>query len=273
MQEYSFRVWDFVDPTVLQHAYGLELGVTAVAAIVIWRRPSVWLLGALVCEVLALGPYLQPTEVTLPFAALSLWPPLGQFRTPYRLAMPAVLGLAVVLGMVLARWRVSNRMWVALALVAARMAVALLLDPFPTQSYPSYALYQRLAAEPDRFTLLEVPFGVRSGLERIGNGGEVLEFYQHVHGKPLLNGMIARLPSSVFTEYRAHPALLLLSGEPIDATAEDLRAVLAWTDARYIVVHRAMLTADQRQRIEALVTQIADLEEIESDLAVYRVKV
>ncbi len=273
MQEYSFRVWDFVDPTVLQHAYGLELGVTAVAAIVIWRRPSVWLLGALVCEVLALGPYLQPTEVPLPFAALSLWPPLGQFRTPYRLAMPAVLGLAVVLGMVLARWRVSNRMWVALALVAARTAVALLLDPLPTQSYPSYALYQRLAAEPDRFTLLEVPFGVRSGLERIGNGGEVLEFYQHVHGKPLLNGMIARLPSSVFTEYRAHPALLLLSGEPIDATAEDLRAVLAWTDARYIVVHRAMLTADQRQRIEALVTQIADLEEIESDLAVYRVKV
>jgi len=112
---------------------------------------------------------------------------------------------------------------------------------------------------------------VRSGLERIGNGGEVLEFYQHVHGKPLLNGMIARLPSSVFTEYRAHPALLLLSGEPIDATAEDLRAVLAWTDARYVVVHRAMLSAEQRQRVDALLTQVATIDSAERDLVLYRV--
>ena len=47
--------------------------------------------------------------------------------------------------------------------------------------------------------------GVRSGIERIGSGGEVLSYYQHIHGKPLVNGMIARVPSSVFEAYRASP--------------------------------------------------------------------
>ncbi|HET6316794.1 MAG TPA: hypothetical protein VFG86_10065, partial [Chloroflexota bacterium] len=216
MQEYSFRVWDFVDPSVVQHAYGVEFALAAIVAFVIWRRPNVWLLGAVAFLVLALGPYLQPTELPLPFAALSTWPPLAQFRTPYRLAMPAVLGLAVVLGLVLARWRVSSRSQaiVAVLLVTARLAAALVLDPFPTQTYPTYATYERLAREAERFTVLEVPFGVRSGLQRIGDGGEALQFYQHVHGKPLLNGMVARLPSSVFDGYGMHPSLRVLSGTP-----------------------------------------------------------
>jgi len=274
MQEYSFRVWDFLDPAVLQHAYGLELGVAAVLAIVIWRRPSIWLIGALVFEVLALGPFLQPTDVPLPFAALSVWPPLSQFRTPYRLVMPAALGLSVVLGMVLAaNARVSSRMSVAIALtlIAARAAAAVAFEPFPTQTYPSYAMYERIKQEPGSFTLLEVPFGVRSGLERIGDGGEVLEFYQHIHGKPLLNGMIARLPGHVFAEYRAHPSLRVLSGEAVPAPLADLQDVLGWTDVRYILVHKNMLTAEHQQRIEALIIQTATLDTTEADLALYRV--
>src|SRR5262245_64478239 len=109
MREYSFRVADAVDPAVLQHFYGLEFAVAAILA----RRVSVWLVGGLMFLLLALGPYLQPTDLPLPFAALSAWPPLAQFRTPYRMAMPAALGLAVVLGVVLARvlgrWPASIR--------------------------------------------------------------------------------------------------------------------------------------------------------------------
>ncbi len=273
MQEYSFRVWDFVDPSVVQHAYGVEFALAAIVALAIWRRPNVWLLGAVAFLVLALGPFLQPTQAPLPFAALSTWPPLAQFRTPYRLAMPAVLGLAVVLGLVLAKWRVSSRTGVLLAamLVAARLGAALVFDPFPTQIYPTYATYERLAQEPERFTILEVPFGVRSGLERIGDGGEVLQFYQHIHRKPLLNGMVARLPSSVFEAYRAHPSLRVLSGIPEAAEADDLRGVLQWTNARYILVHRGMLPPEQLQRIENLLQQVATLDTIEHDLVLYRV--
>jgi hypothetical protein len=142
-------------------------------------------------------------------------------------------------------------------------------QPLATQTYPSYAMYDRLAAEPGPATLIEVPFGVRSGLERIGNGGEVLEYYQHVHGLRLLNGMVARLPAAVFDGYRAHPALLVLSGEPSSASASDLRELLTWTDARYVLVHRAMLSAEQLGRVEALLQPLA-VEAEEADLVLYR---
>jgi hypothetical protein len=253
MREYSYRVWDLLDLTVAPHLYGgVELAAAAVWAIVT-RRHLTWLIGGLTCLVLALGPFLQPTDLPLPFAGLSLWPPLAQFRTPYRLAMPAAFGLALVLSCVLAglfaRWPASIRIVVAGGLIAARLAFALVHDPLATQTYPSYATYQRLANEPGRFTILEVPFGVRSGLERIGDGGEILEYYQHVHGKPLLNAMVARLPGDVFATYRGYAALRLLSGEPVSATSTDLRDVLDWTGARYLLVHRDLLDPDQAQRI------------------------
>jgi hypothetical protein len=271
MQVYSFRVWDFVDPAVASHAYGLELGVAAAAFLLLWRKANVWLIGAAAFLVLSLGPFLQPTSMPLPFAPLGL--ALGQFRTPYRLAMPAALGLAVVLGIVLARWSVSSRSGVAVALVAARLGAALILEPMTTQTYPRYVAYERLRAEAERFTVLEVPVGIRSGLEQIGQGGEVLQIYQHVHGKPLVNGMIARLPARVFSTYRESPALLLLSGEPVTATADDMRALVDWTGARYIVVHRDMLAADQQQRVEALVAEVATVDTIEGELVVYRLTV
>jgi hypothetical protein len=260
---------------VAAHAYGLELGIAAVAALAM-RRFSVWLVGGALFLVLALGPSLQPTELPLPFAAFSTWPPLGQFRTPYRLAMPAVLGLSLVLASVLApliaRWHASIRIGFLVAAVVARLGYAVVHDPLTIQTYPTFATYERIAQEPGRFTILEVPFGVRSGLEQIGGGGEVLEYYQHVHGKPLLNGMIARLPRGVFETYRAQPALLLLAGEPVDATSDHLLAVLRWTDTRYVLVHRDLLSADALQRVLALLDAQPSLERIASEgaLEVYR---
>jgi hypothetical protein len=79
------------------------------------------------------------------------------------------------------------------------------------------------------------------------------------------------LPSRVFSDYRAQPALLLLAGEPVDATAEDLQRAIDWTRAGVILVHRNMLQPDQRERIEALIAQVATLEQEEADLALYRV--
>jgi len=275
MQEYSFHIWDYLDPTVAPHAYGLEFGLAAVATVAT-RRVSVWLVGGVLFLVLALGPVLQPTELALPFATFSAWPPLGQFRTPYRLAMPAVLGLAVVLACVVARfeerWRASIRIGFVGVAIAARLVFALVHDPLQVQTYPTYATYERIAQEPGRFTILEVPFGVRSGLDQIGTGGEVLEYYQHVHGKPLLNGMIARLPRGVFETYRAQPALLLLAGEPVSASPDDLAAVLRWTNSRYVVVHRDLLTADALQRVLALLNSQSGLERLAGDgaLEVYR---
>jgi hypothetical protein len=282
MLPYSFRLEDYVNPEVIPYVYGFDLLVGALLSVWLAKRSRVWLVGGMVCLVLALGPTLQPTDLPGPFAVLGLWPPLAQFRTPSRLTIPAALGLSVVLGLVLAAiFARTRRPWLsgglAAVAVVARLAYAQVHDPLGVQTYPEYATYERIAAEPGRFTLLEVPFGVRSGLGRIGDGGEVLEYYQHVHGKPLLNGMIARLPTSVLETYAERPALLALSGQEVEETDEtrrDLSAVIAWTDARYVLLHRSLLEAQEADSLERLLDTQPDLrrQSTEADLVVYAVR-
>jgi hypothetical protein len=283
MLPYSFRLEDYVNPDVIPYSYGFDLLAGALAGLTVRKARGVWLIGSLVCLLLALGPTLQPTDVPLPFAALGVWPPLAQFRTPSRLAMPAVLGLAVVLGLALACLlrRVPDAR-LATGLVAltllGRLAFAQTHDPLQVQTYPDYAVYRSIAAEPGRFTLLEVPFGVRSGLGRIGQGGEILEYYQHVHHKPLLNGMIARLPGAVFETYASHPSLSLLSGQEPDTDQDeakgDLAEVIAWANVRYVLLHRSLLEAQEAASLEAWLDAQPELQRLstEQDLVVYVVR-
>jgi hypothetical protein len=286
MLTFSLRYWDFVTPFMVPLIYGYELLAGMVAAVVLFRWRGAyrfWLLAALFFYLLSLGPFLQPTRLPLPFAAFSLWPPLAQFRTPYRLTAPAVIGLGMVAAFVLAHLlpRLRSRpLLVAIVLVAVggRLLFAVVHDPLIVQVYPSYPIYEEIAAEAGDFALLEVPFGVRSGLDAIGEGGEVLQYYQAVHGKRLLNGMIARLDPAVFEFYRQRPSLMLLSGAVVEedelAIARDFAEVLQWSNSRYVLVHGRLLTPEQRERITAFLGRQPQLEYIgqEDELVIYRVK-
>jgi hypothetical protein len=124
---------------------------------------------------------------------------------------------------------------------------------------------------------LEVPFGVRSGLERIGDGGEVFQYYQPVHGKPLVGGSMARLPSRVFAFYRSYPSLVFLSGEPasepLDQLIADFSEVLDWSGAGYVLLHRAFFSSAQAAQVEAFLNHHPHLirEGVEGDVVIYRV--
>lgn len=285
MTLFSFRLQDYVTPQTVPLIYGYDMLVAVLAAPFILRRASryrAWLLSALFILLLALGPFLQVpsgnTHIPLPFAAFSLWSPLLNFRTPYRLALPAQLGLGVVAGYVLAALlaRVRPRFVIGFLTVAVilRLLMTFDHDPLRIQTYPTYAIYDQIAAEPGDFAILEVPFGVRSGLDRIGQGGEILQYYQAIHGKRLLNGMIARLPGSVLSFYRQHMALIFLSGETTRLKPEldsDFAEVLAWSGARYVLVHRALLDDFQIAQIEGFLNRQPVLERlgVESDLVIY----
>jgi hypothetical protein len=282
---YAYRWWDYFTPAVIPRALGgYELAILAVVAAGSARRDRrvrIWLLGAGVLLLLALGPYLKPSKLPLPFAALSAWGPLGQFRTPYRLAIPAVIGLcaaaALVLDRVLPRMSARGVQAMVASLLLLRVGLALWQHPLSTQTYPSYETYRRLAGDPRASALIEVPFGVRSGFERIGSGGEILQFYQHEHRKPLVNAMVARLPDAVFDFYRAHPSLPFLAGERIQASADviaqDLDEVIAMTGASHLLVHRGMMDVQTGHAIERTLDAHQRLRRlgVERDLVIYGV--
>ncbi len=286
MRVYSFAIKHYLNPQLWWIVTGgYELAAAAFVAIIIfrWKGPyRFWLAGALVFLVLALGPYLEPTEIYGPFAAFSLWPPMRQFRTPGRLTIPATIGLAMVAALVLAhllphiRWR-SIRFLLAAIAVGGSLLFANSRIPFVVQTYPEYMTYRHIASEPETFTLLEVPFSIRSGIHRLGNGGEVVQYYQHIHGKRLINGSMARLPTRLFEYYQEHPSLLFLSGRANvasdDVLDSDFSDVLAWSDARYVLVHGSLLNEAQAARIERFLNRQPALRHshTEEDLVVFRV--
>lgn len=287
MAAFSFAIRYYVQWQIVPLIYGgYGLFLALLVAILGFRRGWVsgfWVLATGAFLLLALGPFLYPTNIPLPFAGFSLFPMLRQFRTPGRLTIPALIGLGMIAGSLLAAWRPSlpkgGLVWlVVLILVGGRLWFAIDNDPFQIQTYPSYNVYEQLNEATGNFAILEVPFGVRSGLDRIGQGGETLQYYQHIHHKRLLNGMIARLPGEVFAFYRAQPILLFLSGEPTTATKEELREnleeVLDWSRACYIIVHRTMLTGTEVERsVLAFLDTVPAVEQVkqEADLMIYRV--
>ena len=180
---YSFRWWDYLDPSIVPRAVGgYELLIAAIAGSIWFRRDPrlrVWWTGALVLFVLALGPTLKFTGLPMPFALFSWWPPLAQFRVPSRLTIPAVIGLAAVLALLLdhvfAKMRVRHALVLAGALIALRLTLAIAQHPFHTQQYAPSVIYDYLARVRNAGAVIEVPVAVRSGLDRIGHGEEFLQ--------------------------------------------------------------------------------------------------
>jgi hypothetical protein len=283
---YSFRWWDYFTPSIVPRAIGGYEVALALPAGLWWmrhdRRVTFWLGATFIFLVLALGPRLQPTSLPLPFAAFHWWPAGAQFRTPYRLTIPAVIGSAAVMALVLDRLLAGSRdRWlggIALLAVAIRVSFAVVQQPLQTQSYPGATVYHQLASAGDPGAIIEVPFGVRTGIDQIGAGAEVLQYYQHVHGRPIINAMIARVPPQVFAYYRAHPSLVLLAGEQVeeasDALAADLEEVIDRVHAAYVIVHPRLMTADQFARVSALLDGHPRLDRwvVEGDLIAYRVE-
>lgn len=283
---YSYRWWDYFVPSVLPHAIGgYELAVAAVAGAILFRhdaRLRFWLAGALVLFVLALGPELKFTGVPMPFAMFAWWEPLAQFRTPSRLTIPAAIGLtavmAIVVDRVFSRWPSRRVMWCAVLAVAVRVLLATLQHPLATQAYPVFNAYREIANAGEAGSIVEVPFGIRSGLDRIGNGGEALQFYQHIHGRKVMNAMVARLPAEMFAFYRRHPSLLVLAGEQTDASdrelATDLENVLDLVQAGFVAVHRGMMDPNQLAAVDRLISSNARLVRMttEGDLNLFRVE-
>ncbi len=191
------------------------------------RRPALWTWTALAFGVLALGPLLQingryrfsldnllPEGVTfpLPFVLLHFIPFVNANRAPNRNSVLLMLGLAMLAAMgaawlleQIARRRssvaghLSFRAPLAAGLVAGTLAVGILLEhlavPLPTTDARVPEVYRLIAAEPGEFAVLQLPLGWRNSFGVLGSEQTNLQYFQTVHGKPLIGGNISRAPA------------------------------------------------------------------------------
>ena len=102
----SFRLADYMDLRLIQLEFGYEFLAAVVLTLFLFGRRAeyrVWLGGALVFLVLALGPSLQTTSIPLPPALATTVPLLALIDAPRRFMLPALLGMTGVAAFLCAR--------------------------------------------------------------------------------------------------------------------------------------------------------------------------
>lgn len=174
----------------------------------LWRHNVMWLLVFVFFYALTWGPYLQwkgqfislvgDEPVRLPYwYAFKYVPMLSRLFAPYRMGAMVIVALAVLAGV---SWAALERRWLTTALrrrAALALAGALyfgqwFLDPPELMGIGSNRIlplrasqvtvpdwYRRLAEEPGRFGIIELPMDKQQDL---------LNYFQATHGKMLLGG-------------------------------------------------------------------------------------
>jgi hypothetical protein len=173
-----------------------------------WRASRWWASLAIVFAALALGPFVHiagvNTYVPGPWALLRYAPVIGLARTPARFSVVMMLAVAVLFAAALVwigRRFPRQRPWV-LGGIAALLVAELLPAPLTLHSAAVPRFYQRVAAATADVRVLELPTGVRDGTSSVGNFSARSQFFQTMHGKPLIGGYLSRVGEERVAELR-----------------------------------------------------------------------
>jgi hypothetical protein len=192
------------------------------------RRVKLWGWTALVFGLFALGPFLQikgrylfdldGVEATfpLPFVLLHYLPIIKANRAPNRNSVILMLALAVLVGYALAWLLQTRRGQETLALIrrpqawgAGILCAMLLFEhlalPLPLSDARVPEVYTTIAADPAPVSVMQVPLGWRNSFGVFGPEQTLLQYYQTVHGKPMLGGNISRAPDFKMEYFKRIP--------------------------------------------------------------------
>jgi hypothetical protein len=254
----------------------VALAIVAVALRTGWKPQRFWVALTIAFALLALGPFVHVagfnTDIPGPWALARYLPVVRLARAPARCVIVAMLGLSMLFAGALChvgnRW--PHRRRVLLSVVAAVMLFELMPAPRPLYSAGIPRFFQRVAEQPDGMRLLELPLGVRDGTSSVGSFSARSQFFQTVHGKPLIGGYLSRVSRRRIVELRRDStidALITLSeGGTLDTAREDaLRA----GGAEFI--HRARIgfvvidTSRATARLRSFAVQAFGLTRIDAD--------
>lgn len=295
--------WGGLFDSVHPNVFGLEeypyAGILILALgllVVLTRRRhgpvGPWLMLAGTFMLLALGPYLHINgrtgaafskfgfdyTVPLPYFVFHRIPVLSGLRIPGRFALMGALALCVAASVTLARFtreRSRRRQW---AIPAVALVIALVeLLPFariPLQPDEAPAPYAVIKRHPDHAAVLEIPMVWRDGFGQVGDQGnhDVFLYWATEHERPLVSGMVARLPRKRRASLYSFPVLrqvLALQKQPgftdtVDFGPDELRAM----GIGFVVYHRSRPEPEVLAYVESLnMERIAD----DGDIVVWHV--
>lgn len=205
--------------------------------------------------VLSLGSRLKVyghlSHIPLPSAAFVNVPVLSHIRAPGRYFIPAMLGFSLWAGAGF-DWITSSRRRLAIiALIALEYAAV----PVPLWSTKVTDAYYRLAELPPGSAVLELPLGIRDGRRSLGRPDPTQIYAQTIHGRPIVTGMVSRLPDATFRAFDRMPVIGTLlrreyTTESLLRDAKEGPGFLARWNFNAILVHPAARNSAALRYIE-----------------------
>jgi hypothetical protein len=178
-----------------------------------FRPPRYWVALGVFAATLAAGPFIRiagvSTYVPTPWTLLRYAPLLGGARAPARFMAVVMLATAVLFALALTALvrRLPAMRRQILTVVTVALLFELLPAPRALHSAEVPAIYDRIAADARHVRVLELPFGVRSGLSSVGDFSAITQFYQTVHHKRLIGGYLSRVSPKRVAAIRRRPIL------------------------------------------------------------------
>ncbi|MBC7251079.1 MAG: hypothetical protein H5T62_12440 [Anaerolineae bacterium] len=226
--------------------YGV-LALSVYAALRRVRGSGLWLTGAVGFALLALGRDLTiggvaHADLFMPYRLVDDIILFRMLRHPDRFNLMVMLCLAMVVGLAwadLVRRLPGRTQNVALVALTGLILGEYLALPYPTTEPTVSPFYHQLARDPADYAIIDLPMGRQRAKKYM--------YFQTIHGKRLVEGMVARTPPEAYAFIEADPLLRLLrSGRPVDSLSFDVaahRQALAEQGFRYFVLHKDYLPA------------------------------
>ena len=211
----------------------------------------VWALGS---HVHAAG---QNTGMIMPEALMRYVPIAANARMPGRAMVVVYLAIAVLAATSVAhiRWRRS-----ALSAMAALVLADFVVAPFPLVSIECPEIYRVVRDRPERGALVELPLGLGDGLGEITPVDHRMFVCQTIHERPLVGGVLARLPTNVLATYSADALIatwLRLSGASASvvpggemADAARVRQQMEADGIAFVMLNRRTASPELRAYVE-----------------------
>jgi hypothetical protein len=274
-----WRLYERIGIDVIESGAWLGVAPLIFAAYAVrqrWTEPVVreWTVVGFVFFVWALGSLVHAagknTAIIAPAFLLRYAPLAANARMPGRAMVIVYLALAVLAAVGVAEWTARKRPIAGVALAAVLVLGDFLAAPFPLAAVDCPAIYHVLRDRPERGTLAELPLGIGDGFGPVSPIDPWMLPCQMIHERPMLGGVISRLPRNALAGYNADPliaAWLRLSGARPDAVKagplpdRDLASQrLEANGIAFVILHRGVASPELRHHVEqvAPLTQVAE---------------
>jgi hypothetical protein len=251
----------------------VSIGLVGLGVAGIRREPkrAVWLAMVAVFTLLSLGSLLWINgqdfpNVWTPYRAVEDFVLFRSLRKPYRFALIQILAWVMLMAYGLRTLRdwMEARRWPVRPLMVALGVVMLFelsLVPLGLEPADTPNFYRELGADPSAGAIIDLPMGRRESKKYM--------YYQTIHHRPIVEGMIARLPPDAYDYIEANPLLRAWQrSERFDCAGHDMRAAVEALEAdgfRYVVLHHDLWTFTPDPVDADLIAYFGTLEPVYAD--------